>query len=184
MALLVLLAEGAAHAAEHGTEKSGLPQLAFETYAGQLFWLAVCFTLLFVLLWRVALPRIGRVIEGRAAQIESDFDKAKAFQAKAEATVRAYETETALARSKARGQIEDLRTRLKAENETRRKGAEEKLARDLIEAEKRIARMRDDALAGLKEAASSAAAAVVQRLSGEAPAQGAIDAAVDAALKA
>ena len=74
-AILAVAAETAPHAeaAAHGAEpKAGLPQLAVETFAGQLFWLAIAFVLLYVLLAFVVIPRIRNVLETRRSRIAGE----------------------------------------------------------------------------------------------------------------
>ena len=58
------------------TKKSGMPQLDPSTFASQLFWLAVTFGLFLLIVWRVALPKIGRVLEDRRERIERDIARA------------------------------------------------------------------------------------------------------------
>ena len=53
-----------------------MPQLAFETYTPQLVWLAITFVLLYLVMWRVLLPRIGEVLDERQNRIQHDLDEA------------------------------------------------------------------------------------------------------------
>jgi len=61
-----------------------MPQLNPEFFISQLFWLVITFTFLFIFLWRISLPRIGSVLEKRAAKINEDIKIAKKYQAEAE----------------------------------------------------------------------------------------------------
>jgi len=61
-----------------------MPQLNPEFYISQLFWLLVCFSFLFIFLWRISLPRIGSVLEKRANKINDDIKIAKQYQAETE----------------------------------------------------------------------------------------------------
>ena len=68
-----------------------MPQLDPTYYPTQLFWLVVVFSLLFVVLWKIALPRISRIREVRQSKIEADLEKAKAVKIEAESVLQAYE---------------------------------------------------------------------------------------------
>jgi len=68
-----------------------MPQLDITTFAPQIFWLAVSFVVLYVLMSRLALPRIGAILAARSGQIEGDLDAARRLKAEAEAAVAAYE---------------------------------------------------------------------------------------------
>ena len=61
-----------------------MPQLDFSTFPSQIFWLAVIFVLLYLLMARVALPRVSAMIDARKARIEGDLERAA--QMKTEAT--------------------------------------------------------------------------------------------------
>ena len=74
-----------------------MPQLDSSTFASQLFWLTVTFIPLFIILWKVALPRIGTTIETRRARIEADLDKAAALRDDAVRALAEYEKSMARA---------------------------------------------------------------------------------------
>ena len=61
-----------------------MPQLDPEFFVSQLFWLVVTFSFLFLLLWKVSLPRIGSVLEKRENKINNDIKTAKQLQIEAE----------------------------------------------------------------------------------------------------
>ena len=78
-----------------------MPQLDPTYYPSQLFWLIVVFSLLFVVLWKIVLPRISRIREVRQSRIEADLEKAKAVKIEAESVLAAYEDSLAKASAKA-----------------------------------------------------------------------------------
>ncbi len=172
-------AEGAAHGAEH---KTGLPQLAVETFAGQLFWLAICFVLLFVLLTFVVIPRIRGVLETRRGRIASDLAAAAAAKAGADAALKAYDAALAEARNRGRAMGDEARARVTAETEAARHAAEDKLNADLAAADSRIGATKTAALSNVRAVAADAAAEIVTRLTGESVTASDAGAAVDAAL--
>ena len=55
---------------EHG---GGFPPFNKDTFASQLIWITLAFVALYLLMSRVALPRIGSIIEDRRQRIASDF---------------------------------------------------------------------------------------------------------------
>jgi len=182
LALLSGAASVAAAAAEpaHGTAP-GLPQLAVDTFASQLFWLAVTFGFLFWMLSTVAIPRIASVIEERRTRIAADLDSAQALKGEAEAIIKAYEQALADARAKARAEVEATRRQVASELEAQRLAAEEALAAKVQAAESRIAAARDKAMLQVKAMAATAATDVVAKLTGEQVTPAETAAAVDAA---
>lgn len=141
--------------------------MKFETFAGQIFWLAVTFVLLYVVFATIALPRLGRVIEGRATRIRSDLDEAAGAKRRSEAAIAAYEQTLAEARAKARKTGDEMRAKVQAEIDARAAAEAQRLQGDVKRAEDRIAAMRGQAMTQVSAIATDAAQALVERLGGE-----------------
>ena len=80
-----------------------MPQMEFADYAPQLIWLAITFITLYVLMSRVALPRIADVLEQRQLRVTNDLEQASALRDEATKALEAYEATMAKARSQAHG---------------------------------------------------------------------------------
>ncbi len=169
-----------AHVEDHG---GGLPQMDTTTFASQLFWLAVLFGVLYVVLSRVALPKIGQVIEERRDRIADDLDKASQLKAETDKAIESYETALAEARARAHKMAQETRDAINEDVEQQKAALEEKLAGKLADAEQSIKATKETALANVREVAVDTAAAVVVQILGDEADQGAVDAAVGAALQ-
>jgi F-type H+-transporting ATPase subunit b len=163
--------------------KSGFPPFAKETFASQLVWLAICFVALYLMISRIAVPRIGGIIEERSNRIEGDFAAAQRMKEESEAALAAYDKSLAEARNRAQALGAEIRNKLNAEAEANRKATEARLNAQLAEAEKQIAATKAAAMANVRGIAIDAAAAIVERLTGTAPPAPAVSAAVEDALK-
>jgi F-type H+-transporting ATPase subunit b len=163
--------------------KAPFPPFQKETFASQIVWLVVTFVALYLLISRIAIPRIGGIIEDRARRIEGDFAAAQRMKQESEAALAAYEKSLAEARNRAQAIGTEIRDRLHAEAEVKRKALEATLNTQLADAEKQIAATKSAAMANVRGIAIDAAAAIVERLIGSAPAAPAVAAAVDDALK-
>ena len=157
----------AAAAATHEGKSGGLPQLNPADFAPQLIWLAITFVVLYFILARVALPRIGEVIEERRDRVQRDLDAAERFKKDTDAALAAYERALSEARSKASSMAKDMRDKLTAETDKERTSVESQLAAKLADAETRIAATKTKALASVNEIAAETASAVVSKLLGE-----------------
>jgi F-type H+-transporting ATPase subunit b len=172
-----------AHTEAPGGHKGAFPPFAKETFASQIVWLVITFVALYLVISRIAIPRIGGIFEERARRIEGDFADAKRAKADSEAALAAYEKALADARNRAQAIGAEIRDKLNAEAEERRKALEAKLNAQLAEAEKTIAATKSAAMANVRGIAVDAASAIVERLIGTMPAAPAVAAAVDDALK-
>jgi F-type H+-transporting ATPase subunit b len=172
-----------AHTEQPGGPKGPFPPFNKETFASQLVWLAIVFVALYLLISRKAIPQIGGILAARTQRIEGDFAAAHRMREEAEAALAAYEKSLAEARNRAQAIGAEIRDKLHAEAEERRKALEAKLNSELAEAEKTIAATKTAAMTNVRTIAVDAAAAIVERLIGAVPAPAAVTAAVDEALK-
>ncbi len=157
----------AAAAATHEQKSGGLPQLNPADFAPQLIWLAITFVALYFILARVALPRIGEVIEERRDRVQRDLDAAERFKKDTDAALAAYERALSEARAKASSMAKEMRDKLTAETDKERSSVEGHLSAKLADAETRIAATKAKALSSVHEIAADTASAVVSKLLGE-----------------
>ncbi|MCG6207660.1 F0F1 ATP synthase subunit B' [Rhodopseudomonas sp. HC1] len=172
-----------AHTAADGGHKAPFPPFQQETFASQLVSLAIAFVALYLIVSKIALPRVGGVIEDRQKAIEGDLAAAQKLKAESDEALKAYETELAQARARAQAIGAETREKLNAQAEAERKTLEERLAVKLADAEKTIAATRATAMGNVRGIAADAASAIVHQLSGVTPDSNALNSAVDASLK-
>jgi F-type H+-transporting ATPase subunit b len=172
-----------AHTEVPGEHKGAFPPFNSQTFASQLVWLAITFVLLYVILAKVALPRVGGIIAHRQKRIADDFAEAEQSKTQSDAAVAAYEKALADARARAQAIANATREKQAAEADATRKRLEDQLNAKLAEAEKSIAATKQDAMVNVHGIAADAAKAIVERLIGTAPADGAVAAAVADVLK-
>ncbi len=160
-------APAATHTGTEAQHSAGFPPFKTESFPSQIFWLVVCFAALFIVLWRVAGPRIAGVIGARKSQIEGDIAAAEKHRAEAEAALEAYETALAQARAKAHAEAEENRKRIEAEVEKAKSAADAEAREAAAKAEAGIAAARAQAAIHVTKAAQDAAAEIVNRLIGD-----------------
>lgn len=161
----------------------GFPPFDVHTFPSQLIWLAIAFGALYLLMSRIALPRIANILEERHDRIADDLEEAGKLKAESEAAAYAYEQALASARNKAHGIATETRDKLAADSEAGRKSLEAELSAKLAAAETQIAATKDAAMSNVRGIAVDAAGAIVGNLIGTAPAPQAVEAAVDTAIK-
>ncbi len=159
-----------------------MPQLDFATYTPQLVWLAITFALLYLVMWRVLLPRIGEVLDERQNRIQHDLDEAERLSQEAEAALATYDAAIAQARAEALAQLAEARAALTTDLDQRKAKAVAEIAALTGAAEARIADAKNSAMAGVRSAAIDTARAVIGRLGGIEVADQTLGTAVDAEL--
>lgn len=177
---IVSCLSGAAIAAEDG----GLPQISqVDTYASQIFWLFVTFGLLYVVMSRVALPRIGDVVEERRDKIDDDLMRAETIRTEAEEVLAEYEKALSAAREEASGILQQASDKAKADMDERQEAFAQQLTERTREAEERIEAAKTEALKDVASVASETATAVTNKLAGFTPDSETAEKAVQAEMK-
>jgi F-type H+-transporting ATPase subunit b len=176
-------AKGTTAHTEADAHGHSFPPFQKDTFASQLVSLLVAFVALYLIVKRIALPRVGSLLDARQSAIEGDLAEAQKLKEASGAALKAYESELAAARSRAQAIGNETREKLNAASEAERKRLEERLSLKLAEAEKTIASTRQNAMSNVRGIAAEAASAIVQRLTGVVPDVKSVDSAVDASLK-
>ena len=172
-----------AHTEADGGHKAPFPPFQKDTFASQLVSLLVAFVALYLIVSRIALPRVGSLLDARQNAIEGDLAAAQKLKDDSDNALKAYESELAAARARAQAISTETREKLNAVAEAERKSLEDKLSVKLAEAEKTIAATREGAISNVRGIAADAASAIVQRLTGVVPDGKAVETAVDRSLK-
>lgn len=159
-----------------------MPQLVFQDFAPQLVWLAVVFFLLYLVIARRAVPRIGLLLEMRSDKIAADLDAAARLKRETENALKAYEAALDGARSQALAIVAQTRQQLAAEANQHKDELKQTLDKRITEAEARIAAAKAAAMANVRDMSVEAAGTIAARLLGHAPDTGSVAASVDSAL--
>jgi len=145
------------------------PPFDKQTFPSQLLWLALTFVALYLLMARIALPRVGSILERRRARISGDLAEALRLKGESDAAIASYEKALAEARGRAQALLNDSRQQQAAEAEAGRKALDKTLNAHIAQAEDGIAKTKSAAMVNVRGIATEAAVAIVERLIGVAP---------------
>jgi F-type H+-transporting ATPase subunit b len=171
------MAEPTAHT-EVPAGHSAFPPFQSEHFPSQLLWLTISFVLLYVLMSKVALPRIGSILAARSRVISDDLAAAERLKEQSNAAHAAYDKALADARARAQAMASATRQKQAAEADATQKRLEAQLHERLAAAEQSIAATRAAAMGNVRSIAADTAAAIVERLIGKAPAAAEVAAAL------
>jgi F-type H+-transporting ATPase subunit b len=146
----------------------GLPQFDPAWWAGQVVWLLVIFAVLYAVLSKVLLPKVGGTIDAREGKIAGDIADARRLKQEAEAQAATAAAEMNDARAKAQKLGSDAKAKSAAEAAERQKVEETKLGERLAVAEGEIRAARDQAMTNVRGIAVETAQAIVEKLTGTA----------------
>ena len=159
-----------------------LPQLDIATYPSQLFWLLITFVVLYILLSKIALPRVAEVIESRQERVDNDLTKARQLREESDAVRLAYEQSLAESRAEAQAKVTATQAEINERVSAAEAEAAAKAANDLRAAEQRIASAAASALDNIRDVAIDGSGQAVSKLIGIDVDAGIVSQAVDQAI--
>jgi F-type H+-transporting ATPase subunit b len=162
------MAETTSHSEAPGGH-TAFPPFESEYFPSQLVWLAISFVLLYVLMSRIALPRIGAIMAARSKTIGDDLVAAEQLKEQSNAAQATYEKALADARARAQSMASATREQHLREAEALHKRLEAELHDRIAAAEQSIAKTRTAAMGNVTTIAADTAAAIVERLIGQRP---------------
>ncbi len=147
--------------ADNGGNGAGMPQLDFSTFPNQILWLVVTLVVIYLILSRVALPRIGSVLAERAGTISNDIAAAETYRQQAAEAEAAYNRALEEARAAAHKVIEEARADIQADLDEAIARADAEIAARTAESEEKIAAIRESANEAVARVAEDAALEIV-----------------------
>jgi len=150
-----------------GGSAPGMPQLDPTWWGGQIVWLALIFLVLYLVLAKVLLPKLGRGIDEREGKIAGDIADARRLKQEAETQAQAAAAELAEARSKAHKTAADAKAKAAAKAAERQGVEEARLHERLATAEAEIRAARDQAMGNVSAIAVETAQAIIEKLTGD-----------------
>lgn len=150
-----------------GHGETSFPPFDPVNFTPMLIWLSLSFGLFYLLMAKVALPRVENILHTRAHKITKDIGEAYAFRARSEEAAAAHDKTIADAKAKALALGQATHARLTAETEANRLALEAELNARLAASETQVLEMKAKAVGNVEAIASEAAAAIVQHITGK-----------------
>ncbi len=170
-------------ATEGAASAPGMPQLDITTFSNQIFWLVIAIVVIYLILSRVALPRIGAVLAERQGTITNDIAAAEDLERQAAEAEVAYNKALADARSEAQAIAAEARAEIMAELGDATVKADAEISAKAAESSERIAEIQAGALEAVKTVARDTATEIVAALAPTAADEAGIVAAVATRVK-
>ena len=145
-----------------------MPQIAqiAEIFASQLFWLTITFGIIFFGIGLGMLPKIQSTVDARDQRISSDLERAEKAREEADKLEEDYRAAMDKARGESARAVAEAKADAARQSEARMAEVDAKLDAQLVEAQQRIAKSREAAIAELEAVAADATRQIVERLTG------------------
>jgi F-type H+-transporting ATPase subunit b len=143
-----------------------MPQFNPEWYVSQIFWLIVTFVVLYLLMSRIALPRVAQILQERREKVSDDLAKAERLKSEAQEIYDSYESSLREAREQAQKVMREAREEIDQDHAKRHAEYTRELNQQIADAEGRIEAAKQEALQSLQSVAAEIAQAATGKLVG------------------
>ena len=147
----------------YGSE-AGMPQLNPEFWGAQVFWLILIFSILYLLIWKIFLPKITYSIENRKSRIVNDLDEAQKLKESAEKKLKEYNKIIENSKQEAKKIIEDERKKLDQDIENKKKDFNNQIEKEITAVEKEIKDLKKTSLSNISKIASETSAELMKKI--------------------
>jgi F-type H+-transporting ATPase subunit b len=160
------------------TAEAGMPQLDPTYWASQVFWLILIFTLLYLTLSKMFIPKIKESIDDRENKIKDDLDESQELKNLAEQKLREYEVTIENAKKEVQKIIFESKNKLSIEIQNKKKKIEKEIEQEVRNAEQEIRSLKKESIENISSISEEIASKVIEMVSGEPLNQSSVKAAV------
>ena len=141
-----------------------MPQLDSEFWVAQVFWLVLIFSSLYLIIWKIFLPRITYSIENRKSKIVNDLDEAQKLKDGAEKKLKEYNEIIENSKKEARKIIDESKKKLDGDIEKKKQKFNEEIEKELMKVEKEIKDLKKNSLSNIADIASTASIEIIKQI--------------------
>ena len=144
--------------------ESGMPQLNSEFWISQIFWLILIFSSLYLIIWKIFLPKITYSIENRNLRVVDDLDEAQKLKENAEKKLEEYNKIIEESKKEAKKIIEVGRKKLDRDIESKKQKINDEIEKELITSEKEIRDLKKTSISNINNIATETSVEVIKQI--------------------
>ena len=146
--------------------EGGMPQLNPEFWASQIFWLILIFSSLYIIMWKIFLPKISDSIENRKSRVVGDLNETQKLKENAEKKLREYNKIIEDTKKEAKKIIEDNKKKLENDIKSKKQKFNEEIEKELMSVEKEIKSLKKSSISSINKIAAEVSSEVIKQLVG------------------
>jgi F-type H+-transporting ATPase subunit b len=146
--------------------EAGMPQLNTEFWTAQIFWLILIFFSLYLILWKIFLPKITNSIENRKSKVIGDLNEAQKFKENAEKKLKEYNEIISNTKNEAKKIIEENKKKLDKDIENKKKKFLNEIEKELLSAENEIRDLKKSSIQNVNKIAVEISSEIIKKIIG------------------
>ena len=144
--------------------ETGMPQLNPEFWTAQIFWLILIFASLYLIIWKIFLPRITYIIENRKSRVVNDLGEAQKLKDNAEKKLKEYNEIIEKSKKEAKKIVDDNKKKLDRDIENKKQKFNDEIEKELVAAEKEIKNLKKSSISNISNIAAETSAEVIKQI--------------------
>ena len=161
---IVLCAAWIVHANQTLGSETGMPQLNTEYWAAQIFWLIIIFSVLYLIIWKIFLPRITYSIENRKSRVVNNLDEAQKLKENAEKKLKEYNEIIEKSKKEAKKIIDDSKKKLDRDIENKKQKFNDEIEKELAATEKEIKDLKKTSASNIADIAAETSTEIIRQI--------------------
>ena len=144
--------------------ETGMPQLNPEFWIAQIFWLILIFSILYLITWKIFLPKITYSIENRKSRIVNDLDEAQKLKDSAEKKLKEYNEIIEKSKQEAKKIIDDNKKKLDRDIESKKQKFNDEIEKELLAVEKEIKDLKKNSISNIDNIATEISTEIIKQI--------------------
>jgi len=147
-----------------GASEAGMPQLNPEFWSAQIFWLILIFSILYLVIWKIFLPKITYSIENRKSKVVSDLQETQRLKENAEKKLKEYNQIIENSKKEAKKILEDSRTKLEEDIKNKKQKFDGEIKKELTGVEKEIKSLKKSSISDISKIAAETSSEIIKQI--------------------
>ena len=159
--------------------EAGMPQLDPKYWASQAFWLILVFSILYISIAKLYLPKIKDNLDDRENKIKEDLDAANKFKELSELKFKEYEKIVENSKKEVTKIHLESKNKLDKDIQTKKNVMENEIETEITKAQKEIAELKKNSISDIQNISKDLASNIIENISGDKLNESSIKAAVE-----
>ncbi len=147
--------------------EAGMPQLDPTYWASQAFWLILVFTILYIAISKIYLPKIKGNLDNRENKIKEDLDNANKFKDQSESKLKEYELIIENAKKEVSKIHIESKNILNKDIQSKKETIEKEIEKEILKAQKEILELKKNSISSIQNISENIAANIIENISGD-----------------
>ena len=147
--------------------EAGMPQLDPKYWASQAFWLTLIFTILYLFISKIFIPKIKNGLDNRDNKIKDDLDEAKNFNDLSEKKLEDYEKIIDEAKKQVKKILSESKDKLIQDIDIKKKQINKEIEEEVFKAQAEILELKKNSINNILSISEEISSEIIEKISGD-----------------